>query len=276
MLRYHCCLALLWLAGPSLTSPLSLDLECPRLCEDEEDGGLTGDCCSTSYCDCSAEDEAQQSTCGGGQYFCPQYGGCLDFYGQQCDGETFDCCEEITTSTTTTAVSQTSSSLVTVTDSLDCSALCLTEQPGALTGDCCSTTFCVCSPAGGHPAACDAGQYFCPQHQTCLDFYGQQCDGQLFDCCPPPSTTTTLMTSTITNENSSPGSSSQSPGGVCSEVCSGKTGVVGDCCAPHYCDCDQPSQDQLCQPQHYFCPSFSTCINMYGIACSASLFDCCV
>ena len=274
MLRSHCCLVLLWLACPSLPTPLSL--ECHKLCEDVEDGVLAGECCSTSYCDCSEEDEAQEATCAGGQHFCPQYGGCLDFYGQQCDGETFDCCLEITTNTTfttTTAITETDSTLVT--DSLDCSALCLSEEPGALAGDCCSPTFCVCSPAGGHPAACDAGQFYCPQHQACLDFYGQQCDGQLFDCCPPPSTTSTTVTSTST-ENSSPGSSSASPEGACSEVCAGRTGVVGDCCASQYCDCDQPQQDLLCQPQHYFCPTFSACINMYGLACSASLFDCCL
>ena len=274
MLRshYHYCLVVLWLAGPSCSLPSPPSLECQALCEDVAEGQLAGDCCSTSYCDCSQD--LQEATCAGGQYFCPQYGGCLDFYGQQCDGEMFDCCEEISTTTTTTAVTETTSSLVT-TDRLDCSALCETEQPGDLVGHCCSSTFCVCSPAGGHPAACSAGQFFCPRHQSCLPFYGHQCEAQMFDCCSTSttSTTTTTVTTMVTTDT---GSTTAPPAGLCSEMCAGKTGAVGECCGPQYCDCDQSDQFVLCQPQHFFCPSFSSCINMYGSACSASLFDCCL
>ena len=267
--RYYC-LVLLWLvvsSPPSLAAP-----DCDELCEKVPEGGLVGDCCSSTFCRCSGQEEDQEEVCGGGQFYCPQYGGCLDFYGQQCDGERFDCCEEITTTTrrtTTTAITETDSTLVT--DSLDCSALCLTEPPGALAGDCCSPSFCVCSPAGAQEEVCGEGQLYCPQHQTCLHFYGQQCDGQMFDCCASTSTTFTF-TSTV-----SPGSTSEPPAGPCSEVCGGKTGVVGECCGSQYCDCDGVSdQPLLCQPGHYFCPAFSACLNMYGSVCSAALFDCCL
>ena len=271
MWRCHYCLVLLWLVSPSLPS---LSPECELLCEEVPEGDLAGDCCSTTFCHCSEEEEDQEAACDGGHYFCPQYGGCLDFYGQQCDGERFDCCEEITTtsstSTTMTAITETDSTLVT--DSTDCTALCLTEQPGALTGDCCSPTYCVCSPAGDQSAVCEEGQYFCPQQHSCLPFYGLQCDGQMFDCC---ATSTIPTTSSSSTSMVSPGSTSEPPAGPCSEMCAGKTGVVGDCCGSQYCDCDQSDQPLLCQPQHYFCPAFSSCLNMYGAECSSTMFDCC-
>ena len=264
-------LLVLLVAAPTISSLSSL-APCERICEEEGLTGLVGDCCSSSYCDCSTDGGEVEIPCGEGQYFCPQLGACLDFYGLQCDGETFDCCEEITTRTTELTTVQTDTTRQT--ESLDCEALCLSLEPGATTGDCCSTSYCVCSSDGAQHLTCADAQYFCPQHGICFDFYGEECDGVMFDCCPSSSTTSHSPTSSSIETSVSP--STSGPTGDCTEVCGATTGPVGECCDRQYCDCGASNQPVLCPPQHYFCPYFNSCMDMYGNTCKEDLFDCCV
>ena len=165
----------------SLTTTQALD--CESLCGELEEGEeVTGDCCSSSYCVCSPQHE--ELTCDGGQFFCPQLGVCLDFYGMECDGETFDCCHVMTTPTpaTTTTTSHTTGSTST-TQPLDCQALCLNTTPGGTAGHCCAASYCLCSPEGAQQVTCQNGHSFCPSFNTCMDMYGNTCRDTLFDCC---------------------------------------------------------------------------------------------
>ena len=167
-----------------LTAP-TLGLDCESLCEELEEGEeVTGDCCSSSYCVCSPQHT--ELTCGDvGQFFCPQLGVCLDFYGMECDGETFDCCHVMTTpapATTSTTTSETTGSTST-TGPLDCQALCLNTAPGGTAGDCCAASYCLCSPEGAQQVTCQKGHSFCPSFNTCMDMYDNTCQDTLFDCC---------------------------------------------------------------------------------------------
>ena len=147
-----------------------LALDCERLCGEAEEGKeVTGDCCSTSYCVCSAP-QAAELTCD---------------EGLECDGETFHCCQVETTPTpaTSTTPGQIQTESTSTPLPLDCQALCLNIQPGDNAGDCCAASYCLCSPEGGQQVSCQPGHSFCPAFSSCMDMYGNTCQDTLFDCC---------------------------------------------------------------------------------------------
>ena len=148
-------------------------------------------------------------------------------------------------------------------------------------GECCSQQYCQCDGAGaGNVTQCQVGSYFCTTFKQCMDiFNGEECRGDLYDCCLEDTTSTsTASTSTTSDRMTTTTSGSELD---CSKLCEGaeEGGTVGTCCSPQYCQCSSDGNGHTfnCPPNVFFCTTFGECMDIFdGGECDGNTFDCCL
>ena len=268
----------------------SKNIDCKKLCADQEVDSSVGDCCSGVYCYCGLSGQFEMK-CQDGYQYCPYMDRCMDMTSEECDQNLNWCCtgEEITTlittdgsnqmttitttsitsnmPETTTVSTATTSTVPTITTTTSyCEMICNGETSGS-NGECCSDSYCDCS--NNNVQKCSDGEIYCTGAEQCMHLFGESCADSAW-CCLGEDTTSSSTTSSTTETTTTTYAEPLD----CSIVCNGLTqGVAGACCDNKFCDCLQ-NISFTCSNDQVFCTGAGGCIDLYGETCQDSIWCC--